>query len=204
MHEIHNINTIPVLAISSVDDPICNINGFINDPVVVSIEGNHKDKGEIHSVSKMSISSGFGSSLVVAVVELGGHIGFTEENPLSINWVDRVCVDWIEAIVADKKNKATSSGRYSTAAAKSTSSSSGSSTPSSKSMNATGYKSSQSLTPAQIKANYKVNSPLNLDGEMDNYLAHKAKDGIFSDNESDGCSTSTTPIKSPIKSPMRL
>jgi predicted alpha/beta-fold hydrolase len=75
---VTNKITMPTLAISSVDDPVCNIAGAPQD-----------------------ISSGqVGSGLIIAIVELGGHLGFAEDwLPFRTSWVDRVCIDWFENIL---------------------------------------------------------------------------------------------------------
>lgn len=75
------INRVPTLAISSVDDPICNILGCPQD-----------------------VSSGaIGRSLIIAIVELGGHLGFAEDLlPLRTSWVDRVCIDWFSSILRNE------------------------------------------------------------------------------------------------------
>lgn len=74
----HKICTVPTLAVSSVDDPVCNIYGAPQD-----------------------VSSGqIGSSLILAVVELGGHLGFAEDwLPYRTSWIDRVCIDWFDTII---------------------------------------------------------------------------------------------------------
>lgn len=69
---------IPTLAISSVDDPFCNITGCP------------------HSLESGQIGPG----LVVAITELGGHLGFAEDLlPFTTSWTDRVCIDWFKAIL---------------------------------------------------------------------------------------------------------
>lgn len=76
----NKISTVPTLAISSVDDPVCNIKG-----------------------APQGIESGqIGSSLIIAIVELGGHLGFAEDwLPFRTSWVDRVCIDWFETILSN-------------------------------------------------------------------------------------------------------
>jgi abhydrolase domain-containing protein 1/3 len=68
---------IPTLVLSAVDDPVCNIRGCPQD-----------------------ISSGqVGPGLIIAISELGGHLGFAEDLlPLTSSWVDRVCVQWLEIL----------------------------------------------------------------------------------------------------------
>ena len=69
---------VPTLAISSVDDPICNVMG-----------------------APQSISTGrVGTGLIIAIVELGGHLGFAEDwLPFRTSWIDRVCIDWFDALL---------------------------------------------------------------------------------------------------------
>ncbi len=71
MHKI----TKPTLAISSIDDPICNVNGCPQD------------------------TARFGAGLVTCIVEHGGHLGFAEDVlPLNSSWIDRISVEWFEAV----------------------------------------------------------------------------------------------------------
>ena len=77
----NKISRVPTLAISSVDDPVCNIKGAPQD-----------------------ISSGMiGESLIIVIVELGGHLGFAEDwLPFRTSWIDRVCIDWFETVLKNE------------------------------------------------------------------------------------------------------
>lgn len=71
---VHKI-TKPTLAISSVDDPICDVRGCPTDI------------GRI------------GSGLITVIVEHGGHLGFAEHIfPLNSSWIDRISVEWFDAL----------------------------------------------------------------------------------------------------------
>jgi predicted alpha/beta-fold hydrolase len=71
MHKISK----PTIAISSVDDPICNVRGCPTD------------------------TARFGPGLIAVIVEHGGHLGFAEHIfPLNSSWIDRISVEWFDAL----------------------------------------------------------------------------------------------------------
>jgi uncharacterized protein len=73
---LHKIQ-IPLLAISSVDDPICNIDGCPRDP------------------------SKYGKGLISVIVEHGGHLGFAEHIlPLNSSWIDRLSLDYFSSLLS--------------------------------------------------------------------------------------------------------
>jgi predicted alpha/beta-fold hydrolase len=72
---------IPLLAVSSVDDPICNIAGCPRDP------------------------SKYGKGLISVIVEHGGHLGFAEHLlPLNSSWIDRLSLDYFSSLLALTKD----------------------------------------------------------------------------------------------------
>jgi abhydrolase domain-containing protein 1/3 len=78
--KLHRIQT-PLLAISSVDDPICNVEGCPRD------------------ISK------YGKGLITVIVEHGGHLGFAEHIlPLNSSWIDRLSVDYFSSLLALAKD----------------------------------------------------------------------------------------------------
>jgi abhydrolase domain-containing protein 1/3 len=78
-NKLHKIQT-PLLAVSSVDDPICNVEGCPRE------------------VNK------FGKGLITVIVEHGGHLGFAEHIfPLNSSWIDRLTVEYFSSLLALSK-----------------------------------------------------------------------------------------------------
>jgi predicted alpha/beta-fold hydrolase len=71
---LHRVSK-PTLVVSSVDDPICNIEGCPRD---ISL---------------------YGPGIITVIVEHGGHLGFAEHVlPLNSSWIDRLSLDWFTAL----------------------------------------------------------------------------------------------------------
>jgi len=68
--------TAPTLAISSVDDPLCSIDGCPRDV------------------------SDYGPGMIAVIVEQGGHLGFAEHIfPINSSWIDRISLEFFDAIL---------------------------------------------------------------------------------------------------------
>ena len=73
VHLSHEI-TIPTLALSAMDDPMCSAKGCPREQSLL------------------------GEGLVVAVTRRGGHLGFSEGLwPPGESWMDRVALDWFDS-----------------------------------------------------------------------------------------------------------
>eukprot|EP00043_Microstomoeca_roanoka_P019381 m.217054 g.217054 ORF g.217054 m.217054 type:complete len:277 (+) comp16986_c2_seq1:2492-3322(+) len=73
IHTSQNI-TVPTLAISAADDPVC------------------------HHAGAPSTDGKLGPGLVIAITRTGGHLGFSEGLvPRAQSWMERVVIDWFQA-----------------------------------------------------------------------------------------------------------
>jgi abhydrolase domain-containing protein 1/3 len=84
----------PTLVVSSTDDPVC---GF---PALHKARMAHVQGSLLPKLVHRVYGDVMGPEMIVAVVEIGGHLSFAEGwLPLAANWTDRVVVQWFENLL---------------------------------------------------------------------------------------------------------
>eukprot|EP00607_Mallomonas_marina_P001873 CAMPEP_0182427024 /NCGR_PEP_ID=MMETSP1167-20130531/13532_1 /TAXON_ID=2988 /ORGANISM="Mallomonas Sp, Strain CCMP3275" /LENGTH=126 /DNA_ID=CAMNT_0024608837 /DNA_START=931 /DNA_END=1311 /DNA_ORIENTATION=- len=102
----HHI-TIPTLAISALDDPVCCITGCpeleeLQETKGVRMGWSKKPNSQCYEDVINSGNGIIGPGLIVVKTTHGGHLGFAEGwLPLRDSWVDEVTVEWFAAVMEE-------------------------------------------------------------------------------------------------------